>query len=183
MIACRIVYIGVPTTNATRTKFEASALRNELPRTTKSSLCPKCTVRCDGTEGTFSVWPHGRSWCQFAWPCAELASSNFWHAGNGAARRYSRQEHTYTHVDDDNHGKTGCQRTHVHRNSAREDVNGETGRNTRHKPKITESSLQYGDGKYLCNLRATLFWENGKKAEVDLTSCDSCSVTSISVIR
>lgn len=109
------------------------------PRTTKSSLCPKCTVRCGGTEGTFSVRPHGRSWCQFAWPCAELASSNFWHAGSGAARRYSRRERTYTLMMTTT-GKRDVNEPAMHRNSAREDVNGETGRNTRRKPKIIESS-------------------------------------------
>lgn len=155
------------------------------PRTTKSSLCPKCTVRCGGTEGTFSVRPHGRSWCQFAWPCAELASSNFWHAGSGAARRYSRRERTYTHIDDDNHGKTGCQRTRVHRNSAREDVNGETGRNTRRKPKITESScMAVVVAANVCAIHERHCCERAiRKRRSILPPCDSCAIISKSIIR
>jgi hypothetical protein len=100
----------------------------------------------------------------------------------------SARERTYTyttHVDDDNHGKTGCQWTRVHRNSAREDVNGETGRNTRCKPKITVSSCMAVAVANVCargftsdiiaRERAVL------RAEVDLASCDSRAITSARV--
>lgn len=69
---------------AMRAKFKASALRRVSYRgLTKSSLCPKCrAAHRGGTQRghSRSLRPHGRSWCQFAWPCAELASGrHFWH--------------------------------------------------------------------------------------------------------
>lgn len=87
----------------------------------------------------------------------------------GAPRRHSRRrERAHTRADDDNHGKTGRQRTRVHRNSEREDVNGETGRNTRRRPKITDVVVRGGGGDGEMFARATLLRESGVRAQVDL---------------
>lgn len=59
--------------SAMRAKFKASALRNDLPDKVLSlSQVPRCTVA--EQRGHSRLRPHGRSWCQFARPCAELAS-------------------------------------------------------------------------------------------------------------
>lgn len=178
-------------TDATHAKFKVSALKEWVTAACgRQSPLFVLSARCDAVEQR----EHSRCGLTVAAganlpdlvPSWRAATFDTRAAEQRAATLSGARAHMHTHVDDDNHGKTdGCQRTRVHRNSEREDVNGETGRNTRRRPKITESScVAVVVTANVCTIRGRHCCERTVwKRRSIWHLCDSCAITSTSIIR